>query len=44
MFRLRIDIFLPPNPFMTLSNQAKNKDKSEKFDFEANFTLELSTA
>ena len=28
---------------MTLSNQTANEDKSEKFDFDVNFTIELST-
>ena len=29
--------------FMTLSNCSQNEDKSEKFDFGINFTIELST-
>ena len=29
---------------MTLSNQTRNEDKSEKFDFDINFTIETSTA
>ena len=33
-----------PNQFMTLSNQTTNEDKSEKSDFDINFTIEPSIA